>query len=66
MAVTETPLFLFRIRYRHNGEVIDIYGRGESGEDAFKRYLDRMKSWGKNPKEYKLVSAKQVQSPDTV
>ena len=64
MTVAETPLFRFLIRYRHNGEVIDVYSHGETGADAFRRYLDRLKSWGKNPKDYKLVSAKQVQSPD--
>jgi hypothetical protein len=65
MAVAETPLFLFLVRYRHNGEVIDVYSHGETGADAFSRYLNRMKSWGKNPKDYKFVSAKQIQSTET-
>ena len=64
MTVTEPTLFLFLVRYRHNGEVIDVYGRGETGEDAFNRYLDRMKRWGKNSKDYKFVSATLPPSSD--
>lgn len=62
MPVTETQLALFLVRYKHNREVIDVYSRGETGKDAFDRYLQRMVIWGKNPKEYKFVSARQVLS----
>lgn len=56
----DQPLPLFIIRYRHHGEVIDVSGRGSTGEDAFQRYLVRLKSWGKDAKDYKFVGARRV------
>lgn len=64
MPDTTIPLRLFMIRYRHKHEVIDITGRGETGKDAFERYLDRMRSWGKDAKDYKFISARLVTNAD--
>ena len=53
---------LYVVRYRHNGELIDVSSRGENGSDAFLHYLDRLRSWGKNPKEYKFISARRIET----
>lgn len=64
MAEPSRPLSLFIVRYKHNREVIDVPSRGETGEDAFQRYMIRLRSWGKNAKDYKFVSARRAQVPD--
>ena len=53
-----TPLHSYMIRYRHKGEVIDVPATGDTPEDAYDRYMGRLKYWGKDAKDYKFISAR--------